>query len=355
MNVRNPKVSVLMPVYNGEEYLRESIESILNQTFRDFEFIIISEHGTSDESLAIIQSYSDERIRHIHNTTRLGLVVSLNLGLKEAKSEYIARMDADDISYPKRFEIQYNYMKKNPDCGLVASWNEVIDERGDRIELWKNNYSSEEIYYILNFRNCLTHTSTFFRKNLVISVNGYNESLKAEDYDLWLRLSKITRVHQIPKILVKWRYTEKSITGKGRDLLTESAINIAKKNIKNLSNEIIDEKLLCFIQNYRENPNIYYLSALTKDELPNSIKLINKINQKIINEAPFSLNKRNIKKIAGKRLANYIYILRLKIGTLNSVRYVHRHVEGNILLKLKIIVFLLYHKVRLLKENCEQR
>ena len=86
MNGKNPKVTVLMPVYNGEQYLRESIESILNQTFRDFEFLIISEHGTSEESLAIIESYSDERIRHIHNITRLGLVGSLNLGWKREES-----------------------------------------------------------------------------------------------------------------------------------------------------------------------------------------------------------------------------------------------------------------------------
>lgn len=354
MNVRNPKVSVLMPVYNGEQYLCESIESILNQTFRDYELLIISEHGTSDESLTIIQSYSDERIRHIHNTTRLGLVGSRNLGLKESKGEYIVTMDSDDISYPKRFEIQYNYLEKNPDSGLVSSWNDVIDERGDIIDSWKNNYSSEEIYYILNFRNCLTHSSTFFRKKLVISVNVYNENLRvAEDYDLYLRLSKITRIHQIPNILVKWRCTEKSITGKSRDLLTESAINIAKNNIENLINEIIDEKSLYLIQNYLENPNLYYLKTLRKEEISNSIQLINKINQKIITEAPFSLNKRKIKEIAGKRLINYIYNLSLKIGTLNSIRYMHRYVGEDVFLK--NLLFLLYHRLRHLMENYEQR
>ena len=167
-NIKMPKVTVLMSVYNGEKHLREAIDSILNQTFGDFEFLIIND-GSTDRTADILQSYQDSRIKIIHNEKNIGLTKSLNKGLKLAKGEYLARMDADDISYPNRLEVQYEYMEKNPNVGIVGSWNDVIDDIGNTIGFWKCNYSSEEIYYILNFRNCLTHCSVLFKKELVIN------------------------------------------------------------------------------------------------------------------------------------------------------------------------------------------
>ena len=115
----NPKVTVLMPVYNCEKYLRESIESILNQTFKDFEFLIIND-GSSDKSAEIVESYNDNRINFVQNEKNIGLAASLNRGLDIAKGEYIARMDADDISLPERLEKQVRFMETNPQIGICG-------------------------------------------------------------------------------------------------------------------------------------------------------------------------------------------------------------------------------------------
>ena len=117
----NPKVTVLMPVYNGEKYLKEAITSILLQTFDDFEFLIIND-GSSDASVDIIQSFRDPRIRLVHNDTNIGLIATLNKGLKLAHGKYVARMDQDDISLPRRLEKQTYFMDNNPDVGVCGTW-----------------------------------------------------------------------------------------------------------------------------------------------------------------------------------------------------------------------------------------
>src|SRR3990172_12530717 len=130
--MNNPVITVLMSAYNAEKYLREAIESILNQTFKDFEFIIINDCST-DKTKKIIEEYAnkDARIKLINNATNLGLTKSLNIGLKEARGEYVARLDADDVALPERLEKQYEFMNKNRDITLTGAWAEKIYEEGD--------------------------------------------------------------------------------------------------------------------------------------------------------------------------------------------------------------------------------
>ena len=115
-----PKITVLMANYNNQRYLKQSIESILNQTYKNFDFLIIDDHS-SDDSIKIIKSYSDKRIKLIKNHKNLGLTRSLNIGLKNINTEYIARMDADDISFPRRLKNQYDFLEKNTDVGILGS------------------------------------------------------------------------------------------------------------------------------------------------------------------------------------------------------------------------------------------
>jgi glycosyltransferase involved in cell wall biosynthesis len=137
MNKRSyPKVSVVMSVYNGEKYLCEAIDSILNQTFENFEFLIVND-GSTDRTLEILQSYRDPRIKVINNERNIGLTASLNKGLKIAKGEYVARMDADDVSFPHRLEQQKAFLDRNPRVAMVGSWAEVIDESGKTQETWR--------------------------------------------------------------------------------------------------------------------------------------------------------------------------------------------------------------------------
>ena len=240
MNHKNPKVTVLMPVCNGEEYLSEAIESILNQTFRDFEFLIISEHGTSEESLAIIEKYTDERIRHIHNTARLGLVRSLNLGLKEGRGEYIARMDADDISHPKRFELQVKLMDNRINVGICGTWVQTIEDNSSSIYRYPTD--PKKIQSRLLFDSPLAHPSVMLRKiflerfGLEYDIND----LYAEDWSMWQKSSFIFPIINIPKVLLKYRITENSISRFNADSQLNVIKTIHKKNLKTLCGDIAD-------------------------------------------------------------------------------------------------------------------
>jgi glycosyltransferase involved in cell wall biosynthesis len=144
MRKQEPLISVVMPVYNAAQYLREAIDSILNQTFRDFEFIIIND-GSTDRSLEIIQSYNDDRIRLI-NQKNTGLAKALNNGIAIAKSDFIARMDADDISIPERLTSQFSFLESNVDVVAVGSNAEVIDKEGNHVyctaqpSTWSENF-----------------------------------------------------------------------------------------------------------------------------------------------------------------------------------------------------------------------
>lgn len=205
-----PEITVLMSVYNGERYLKEAVESILNQTYKDFEFLIIND-GSTDLSKNIILSYNDLRIRLIDNENNIGLTRSLNKGLKLARGKYIARMDADDVSMPERFEAQINFMENHPDVGLLGSWVEVINEEDKIIDIWELPETHVHIRWCLLFGNCLAHSVTFFRRAIAIKLGGYNERFKrAQDYDLWSRMCLETTINQLPKILIKRRANKSS-------------------------------------------------------------------------------------------------------------------------------------------------
>lgn len=205
--MNNPKISVVMPVYNSEKYLRESIESILNQTFRDFELIIIDDCST-DNSIKIVESYNDKRIKIFQNEKNIGTVKTRNIGLKKAKGKYIAVMDSDDISLPDRFDYQLTYLVFNPHIFLVGSSAIFIDDKGNEIKRFRkyNNYK------ILGWRlqkSCgIVHSSVMF-KNMG---ERYNEGFySAHDYDFYLRmLSKGKYLTNLPAFLIKHRVHKES-------------------------------------------------------------------------------------------------------------------------------------------------
>ena len=187
-----PKISVLMSVNNCELYLRQSIESIINQTFKDFEFIIVND-GSSDSSYKIINSYHDKRIKLINNKTKLGLSKSLNKGLKICKSKIIARMDADDISKRDRLEKQYQFFKENKNIDVLGGQAVLIDKDGNKIDskhLYpiSNNLAKWELLREVPF----CHPAVMFRKNALEKAGLYNEKfIYAQDFELWKRLAQL--------------------------------------------------------------------------------------------------------------------------------------------------------------------
>jgi glycosyltransferase involved in cell wall biosynthesis len=207
-----PLVSVIMSVYNGERFLEEAIKSILNQTFGDFEFIIIND-GSTDSTSVILRRHGDldDRMRIYHQENR-GLIASLNRGCRLARGRYIARMDADDVSLPERLTKQVHHMKTNPEIGVLGSWIEYIDENGARRGDWRMPTAPGLIGWFLIFGTCLAHPSVLMRREIIEQLGFYRpEALHAEDYDLWTRASVVTRIANIPEILLQRRVWEGSI------------------------------------------------------------------------------------------------------------------------------------------------
>ena len=219
--VYKPLVSVVMSVYNDEQYLRQAIESILNQTFKNFEFIIIDD-GSTDNSWKIIDHYAkqDRRIKVIHQKNH-GLIYSLNKGLRLAKGTYIARQDGDDISENKRLKLQLDYFKINHNVAILFGWHKVIDGTGDLISKIEYSCNDRKIKKnILKGRNIYAHGSVMFKKEIILSLGGYSTmALHFEDSDLWIRLIKNNyNFSAVKKIIYRWRVNLSSITFKEKNI-----------------------------------------------------------------------------------------------------------------------------------------
>ena len=210
--MKNPKVTVLMSVYNGEKYLNEAIDSILGQTFKDFEFLIVND-GSTDKTREILESYKDPRIRIINNEKNIGLTKSLNIGLRIVKGEYIARQDADDISCGNRLERQIKFLDEKLDIAIVGTNYFRINEKGDIIQEIKRQEKDKDIKkYLLN-GNQLGHGTIMFRKSCIEKVGFYREEFKfAQDYDFVLHFSEKYKLANIPETLYKWRINSDSVS-----------------------------------------------------------------------------------------------------------------------------------------------
>jgi hypothetical protein len=204
-----PKLSVAMSVYNGERFLGAAIESVLGQSFGDFEFLIVDD-GSSDATASILQCYerADSRIRPIIRENR-GLVASLNEMLVAARAPIIARMDADDICRPNRFDRQLAFLAEHPDHGVVGSWSEDMGEHGEPLFRTGADHpiTHEDILEaIVEGRHVICHPAAMYRRDIVMGVGGYHDAFRhCEDYDLWLRLASVTKLANIPERLVRYR------------------------------------------------------------------------------------------------------------------------------------------------------
>jgi len=209
MTNRSPLISVCMPVYNAERYVSEAIESVLSQTFKDFEFLILDD-GSTDGSLAILKGYAerDPRIRMTSRPNK-GLAPTLNELMDQARGEFVARMDADDVSLPERLERQADYLRKHLDCVIVGCHALVIDSDGDPICVWFKDSGHETLdaqNLLGNRGTSLCHPSVMMRRQPVLEVGRYCEHFRiGEDLDLFLKLSERGRLANLPEALLKYR------------------------------------------------------------------------------------------------------------------------------------------------------
>ena len=226
--VGDARVSVVIAAYNEERYIERAIQSVLQQTFRDFE-LIVADDGSSDRTLAIIRSFGDSRIRLIVNQDNQGVPRSRNRALAVASAPYIAVMDAGDISLPERLQRQVSYLDTNKEVGLVGSYTYIIDEEGKEIGLARTICESRELAQALVRHNCFTHGSVMFRLSCLGIVGDYREEFKyAHDYDLILRMSEHYRVANIPEPLYKWRLSVGGISVKHK-LMQDAEAELIRK------------------------------------------------------------------------------------------------------------------------------
>lgn len=206
-----PEVTIIIPVYNGEKYLREAIDSILCQTHSDFVLLIIND-CSKDKSVEIIKSYNDQRIKLLDNEKNLGLSASLNIAIKNANSKYIARMDQDDISLPNRIEEQLKFMKENQDIGICGTYIEKFGV--DEPRTVKNPTKHDDIKVELLFQNPIAHPAVMINKEILDKHNfRYDTAYDgAEDYDLWERMSNSTKLANMPKVLLRYRIHESQLS-----------------------------------------------------------------------------------------------------------------------------------------------
>ena len=230
-----PLVTVLMPVFNCEAYVGEAIESILNQSFRDFEFIVIND-GSTDRSGDILARYErmDERVKVYHQENR-GIISSLNRGCDLARGRYIARMDADDISLAERLAKQVRYMEAHPEIGVLGTWIEYVDENGSSQGNWCMPTMPALIDWSLFFGSCLAHPSVMMRREVVERLGFYHQVvLQAEDYDLWVRASVVTKLANVPEILLRRRLWEGNDSVRRFQAYEQTVVKVMQSTIARL-------------------------------------------------------------------------------------------------------------------------
>lgn len=246
---KKPLVSVVMPVYNSEKYIKESIDSILAQTYSNFEFIIVYDKST-DKTLDIIKSYQDERIKII-NGDNCGLAAALNKGILSSKGKYIARMDSDDISLPERFEKQVEYLENNPEISLLGSWQEHF---GNENNIHKPQAEPDFAKMMLVFGCDFCHSTVMFNR-LAFMQNFllYPTNSIQEDYELWSKAIGVIKVANIPEVLGRYRVSGENITNNKIDELDSYEAKIALNNIKKYFKINLDDEKYYLTQR-RNNP-----------------------------------------------------------------------------------------------------
>lgn len=240
-------ISIVMGVYNCEDYLQEAVDSILTQTFRDFEFIIIDD-GSTDGSRRIIEAYEkkDSRIVAIYQQN-IGLTKSLNVGLNQAKGEYIARMDGDDIAMPYRLERQYHALKYSPELVLIGAEVELISSEGLQLGIRRHPHRHEDIrsQLLLGNGGAMTHPVVMFRRSTVLEVGCYDEEFNTtQDLDLFLRLTERGKAANLPEVLLSWRQHSSSINRTRSETWLQMKMRALKKTADRLGMDAYLQEML---------------------------------------------------------------------------------------------------------------
>jgi len=306
--MKPPKVSVLMAVYNAEKYLRQAIESILGQSFEDFE-LLINDDGSTDRSVEIIQSYRDSRIRAVQNPINQGEERVRNQCLQIARGEYIAVLDADDIAHRERLQIQTDFLNRNTGISLVGSPHEIIDEAG-RVLGILTVYSDElVIKWGLLFGNQFSHSTVMYRRKDVLAVGGYDESLSyGTDFDLWVRLATRGRVANLLDPLGRYRIHSQNTTHRlSSSAQAEGISKVVARSIQLITGEPIDLEIAKILT------TDFYKPAFSKAALERAFDTICRCLERFINSAV--LNHRERQTIINLAVKDFFRIAKRNPGS----------------------------------------
>ena len=246
-----PEISVVLPVYNGQQFILSSIDSILNQSFNNFELIIVND-GSTDKTSDFLKKYRDPRVVIIDNNGNQGLIYSLNVGIQNAKGVYIARMDADDISEPARFQQQYDFLKQNPEVSIVGSQVKFFDsDLKKQVYFKKYPQLHGEIAWGMLFNCCIAHPTIMARKNVFENNVGYSRGWEtAEDYELWTRIIPTFKFANINKPLLKYRVHDLSVSRQKQEFQRKKTLAVRARYISFLTNSEVSEKVVDLVDNY---------------------------------------------------------------------------------------------------------
>lgn len=250
MNRKNtPLISVIIPAYNAEKYISEAITSILNQTFRYFELIAIDDCST-DNTFRIIKHFSgqDSRVVAVSNTKNLKLAKTLNLGISMARGKYIARMDADDWSFPDRLEKQFTFLEKHRNVGILGGSMVVCDQSLNPTTQRQYQLTNRSIRKRLFFYSPFSHPTIMIRKSILDKSGNYDPDFNpAEDYELYFRIGQVSKFANLQQVLLKYRVVPHSMTTGGTKKMELMTLNIRKRYF-NAYKATISERIFCLIQ-----------------------------------------------------------------------------------------------------------
>lgn len=234
--MEKPLVTVFIPVYNCEDYIAGSLESILNQTYDNLEVLLVDD-GSTDNSVDVIKTYKDDRIRLVSNEKNMGIPYTRNVGLREARGKYMVIMDSDDISVPERVETQVNYLEENPEIDAAGSFYYRV-QNNFRRKIRRKYTKPDAVKIYLMFFNPLANPSTAVRKSTVEQYNlQYNlDYFVAQDYEFWIQLSKVGNISIIPEFLLEYRTGHESVTKKAK----REKLDQRKQLINGIHQDILD-------------------------------------------------------------------------------------------------------------------
>lgn len=246
----HPKLSVVLPVYNGLPYLEAALSSVLHQSFHDFELIVVND-GSTDGSDAIIEKLDDPRVRYLRQPNK-GLSATLNRGISIAKGRYIARQDQDDISFPLRFQKQVDYLDTHANVGMLGAWAEIWVGNDPTTRLLKHPTEDAAIRFGMLFDNYFVHSSVMLRRTALEEVGGYSEDRNRqppEDYELWSRIMRTHMAYNLPEVLMAYREVPTSMSRVVSNPFVKNVVKISAENISRASHCAVDSPEVVALSN----------------------------------------------------------------------------------------------------------